>query len=232
MYRPVFSVLLALSAPMLCAQSPAPQAPQNGTSPAGQAAKNSPGFPRNVADMMPGLKSVIEEARSRFVAVTTATSVASGIVLKTNYVLTNFHVLDNGSKTWVDGNEAVIVAVSPEDDLALLGVKTCEKRQILLSEGAEPLDFAFYVGNPHGIPNLAFFGLVLKVDTDAILTDLAAHDGMSGAGLYDNEGRLIGLQACGLGSKTYISSAVPASKIRKFLERVGFVKAALEEFIR
>lgn len=141
----------------------------------------------------------------------------SGVILSTGLVLTNAHLV--GEEVYVGDEQATVVKIDRVLDLALLKVET--RRFGKLKFGKAKLGKAvYYVGNPGPLTNAVSRGFVVFADEEHIFTDTLPIPGMSGGGLYNRWGHLIGLDEGYVATKVGVHLAIhiPAAVVRKFLE--------------
>lgn len=135
----------------------------------------------------------------------------SGVIVKsTGYIVTNNHVIDDSSKiivTLLSGKsyDATLVGTDPLNDLAILKID---------AKNLDPVDFgtttdlvvgdlSVAIGNPLGeLGGTATTGIIsslnrlIEIDgltLNLIQTDAAINPGNSGGGLFDQQGKLIGI---------------------------------------
>ena len=185
-----------------------------------------------------------------FDAVDTPSGTGSGFVWdKEGHIVTNFHVIDNGSKfsvTLGDAEyEATVVGTAPDKDVAVLKVDAPPGKLLPLVVGRSS-DLVvgqrvLAVGNPFGFDHTLTTGVVsglgreLKSPSgrrirDVIQTDAAINPGNSGGPLLDSSGRLIGINSAIFspsGASAGISFAVPIDTVSRLvpqLIRYGRIK--------
>lgn len=165
--------------------------------------------------------SVVAEAMTRCVYIEVGNSHGAGVILSTNRILTNYHVVDGEAKVLVNGHEAIVLKVSKELDLALLVAPTRAMPQVRFAEVrlTEPV---FVIGNPLHHRGLVSFGRVVDVKDEFVYTDTMSLAGMSGAGVWNYRSELVGI-AEALESAIppigdVISRTVRASVIQDFLK--------------
>jgi len=138
----------------------------------------------------------------------------SGFIWDTNgHIITNFHVIQNGSKlrvTLSDGNswDAEVVGTEPNKDLAVLKIKASpdKLRPIPVGQSAtlKVGQSVYAIGNPFGLDQSLTTGVISALGReiisiggrpirDVIQTDAAINPGNSGGPLLDSSGRLIGV---------------------------------------
>jgi len=185
-----------------------------------------------------------------FDAVETPSGTGSGFVWdKEGHIVTNFHVIEDGTKfsvTLGDADyDAVLVGAAPDKDLAVLKVDAPPGRLVPLILGRSG-DLVvgqrvLAVGNPFGFDHTLTTGVVSGLGRelrspsgrrirDVIQTDAAINPGNSGGPLLDSSGRLIGINSAIFspsGASAGISFAVPidtATRLVPQLIRYGRIK--------
>ncbi len=185
-----------------------------------------------------------------FDAVETPSGTGSGFVWdKEGHIVTNFHVIEDGTKfsvTLGDAEyDAVLVGAAPDKDLAVLKVDAPAGRLGALTVGRSG-DLVvgqrvLAVGNPFGFDHTLTTGVVSGLGRelrspsgrrirDVIQTDAAINPGNSGGPLLDSSGRLIGINSAIFspsGASAGISFAVPVDTVSRLvpqLIRYGRIK--------
>lgn len=185
-----------------------------------------------------------------FDAVETPSGTGSGFVWdKEGHIVTNFHVIEDGTKfsvTLGDAEyDAVLVGAAPDKDLAVLKVDASAGRLVALAVGRSG-DLVvgqrvLAVGNPFGFDHTLTTGVVSGLGRelrspsgrrirDVIQTDAAINPGNSGGPLLDSSGRLIGINSAifsPTGASAGISFAVPIDTVSRLvpqLIRYGRIK--------
>ncbi len=185
-----------------------------------------------------------------FDAVDTPSGTGSGFVWdREGHIVTNFHVIEDGTKfsvTLGDAEyEAVVVGAAPDKDLAVLKVDAPGGRLVPLVVGRSS-DLCvgqrvLAVGNPFGFDHTLTTGVVSGLGRelrspsgrrirDVIQTDAAINPGNSGGPLLDSSGRLIGINSAiysPSGASAGISFAVPIDTVSRLvpqLIRYGRIK--------
>lgn len=129
------------------------------------------------------------------------------------HIITNFHVIQNGSKfkvtlsdrtTW----DAIVVGAEPNKDLAVLKIDAPEKnlRPIPIGQSSKLRvgQSVYAIGNPFGLDQSLTTGVISALGReiksvgglpirDVIQSDAAINPGNSGGPLLDSSGRLIGV---------------------------------------
>jgi len=185
-----------------------------------------------------------------FDAVETPAGTGSGFVWdKEGHIVTNYHVIEDGSKFSVtlgeSEYEASVVGAAPDKDIAVLKITAP-------SGGLTPMTVGrsgdlvvgqrvLAVGNPFGFDHTLTTGVVSGLGRelrspsgrrirDVIQTDAAINPGNSGGPLLDSSGRLIGINSAiysPSGASAGISFAVPIDTVSRLvpqLIRYGRIK--------
>lgn len=163
----------------------------------------------------------------------TATSLGSGIILsKDGYILTNYHVVEDGQRFVVVANaaeyEGHIVGTDPSSDLAVLKVDATDLTPIEIGSSSDLVvgEWVMAVGSPFGLEQSVSTGIISAVSrstamastnsttvyTNMIQTDAAINPGNSGGALVDADGKLIGVNtliASESGSSSGVGFAIP-----------------------
>ena len=177
-------------------------------------------------------KMAVSDAFRRFVVTETKSSASSGVVIITGVVLTCFHSLKVDSGIKVNGKEADIIAVDPLHDIALLQVETEECELVTLGE-VDLGELVFSVGNPLNFPGALMFGHVCFQTDKRIVHDMHGAPGVSGSGLFNSRGELVGVNHSVAGNKhigSWFTQAVPVLEMRNLLSKVfGIIQPTMEE---
>jgi len=180
---------------------------------------------------MPNIKKVVEGVRKRYVSIDTKKAIGSGVILVTNFVLTCFHNLYVDSGIKVGKEEAEIVDVDPLHDLTLLMVKTKELERVILNKaGLGEVVFSF--GNPMGLDGALLFGRVVFKTDQRVISDIHGQPGVSGSGLFNLQGELLGINHSVIGKKhigSWLLCATPSENMGKILSDVFEVVPATAE---
>ena len=167
-----------------------------------------------------------------------ASGAGSGVIISENgYIVTCAHVISNASKIEVQDSsdrvyEAALVASSEKTDLALLKIDAEGLTPAALGDSASYSagDQIYVVGNPLGNFVLSVSqGIISGVDRRANIegnemrltqVDAAVNPGNSGGGLFDSQGRLIGIvNAKNTGIDVEgMGFAIPIDTVRDVLE--------------
>ncbi len=169
---------------------------------------------------------------------------------KQGHIITNFHVLQNGSKfkvtlsdrtTW----DAEIVGTEPNKDLAVLKIKAPEDKlkpiPVGQSSSLKVGQSVYAIGNPFGLDQSLTTGVISALGReitsiggrpirDVIQTDAAINPGNSGGPLLDSSGRLIGVNTMiysPSGASAGIGFSIPVDEVNwvvSDLIKFGFLK--------
>jgi len=185
-----------------------------------------------------------------FDAVDTPSGTGSGFVWdKDGHIVTNYHVIENGTKfsvTLGDAEfEATVVGAAPDKDIAVLKVEApaAKLAPLVVGHSADLVvgQRVLAVGNPFGFDHTLTTGVVSGLGRelsspsgrrirDVIQTDAAINPGNSGGPLLDSSGRLIGINSAiysPSGASAGISFAVPIDTVSRLvpqLIRYGRIK--------
>lgn len=164
----------------------------------------------------------VKNASERFVVTESGKSIGSAVIVTTGCVLTCFHTISVDNGISINGIEADIIAVDPKHDLALLSVPTKERKTISLANACLG-ETVFSVGNPHGFSGALLFGRVCFLDENRVFTDQHGAPGISGAGLFNLEGELVGVVGSVIGTKNcgnWFTIAIPTKNMMDILAKV------------
>lgn len=152
-------------------------------------------------------------------------SQGSGVVIGPGTVITNCHVTRNGSEISVKvGNEEYRASVSAEDnehDLCKLSVSGLSAPAVQIASVAtlKPGQRVFAIGAPQGLELTISEGIVSALrdfpDGKVIQTSAPISPGSSGGGLFDTQGRLVGVVTFQHKFGQNLNFAVPADWINK-----------------
>ena len=142
-----------------------------------------------------------------------AVSFGSGFIFKDQYLLTNFHVVEDAKEIIVSLNDrreflAEVVGVDPLSDLAVLKIdgKSLPKVKIGKSEDVKVGDWVVAIGSPFSFDFSVTAGIISAKGRSIqnqnignyvpfIQTDVAINPGNSGGPLFDLDGEVIGINA-------------------------------------
>jgi Flp pilus assembly protein TadD len=144
----------------------------------------------------------------------------SGVVIAPGRVITNRHVIEDGASFRVEhGGEkwpAKLVSVAPNHDLAELSVAGFAAPAVTVRDSSSLAvgERVFAIGAPEGLELTISEGLISGLrDFDEgrlIQTSAAISPGSSGGGLFDSEGRLVGITTFYLKEGQSLNFALPA----------------------
>ena len=184
--------------------------------------------------------------RNRWNSQTSISKAGSGsgfIWNRQGYIVTNYHVIENGRTldvTFYDGTTlpAKFVGGDQQKDIAVLKVDTRKAlTPIQLPNSKNQVEVgqkAIAIGNPFGFDHTLTIGVISAIGRDMqgsrgvtiqdmLQTDAAINPGNSGGPLLDSQGRLIGINTMiysKSGSSAGIGFAVPVSAVRRVVPDV------------
>ena len=153
-----------------------------------------------------------------------------GVVIGAESVVTNCHVLEDAAKLVVGYNkeqyDARLAHADHERDLCQLAVPRLNGPRATLWTGRLRVGQRVYaIGAPEGLELTFTEGLVSSLrefeGSQYIQTSAAISQGSSGGGLFDTEGRLVGITAFFLQDGQNLNFAAPASWISQLAARAG-----------
>lgn len=153
-----------------------------------------------------------------------------GVVIGQESVVTNCHVIEDGARLVVGHNkeqlEARLNHADHERDLCQLSVRGLSAPRATLWTGRLRVGQRVYaIGAPEGLELTFTEGLVSSLrefeGSQYVQTSAAISQGSSGGGLFDSEGRLIGITAFFLQDGQNLNFAAPASWIAELAARAG-----------
>lgn len=153
-----------------------------------------------------------------------------GVVVGNEAVVTNCHVLEGGTRLTVgygkETFEARLAHADHERDLCQLAVSRLNAPRAALWTGRLRVGQRVYaIGAPEGLELTFTEGLVSSLrefeGSQYIQTSAAISQGSSGGGLFDTEGRLIGITAFFLQDGQNLNFAAPASWVAELVSRAG-----------
>ena len=154
------------------------------------------------------LQDAISKVEPAMVEVRVADGQGSGVIIgPKNLIVTNQHVVGSSTRvqlTTADGRsmDGEVVRVNADRDLAIIRPLGSVPNGVQIAEGTEAAvrlgDSVFAIGSPFGLQNSVTTGIVSATDREKagsrlIQTDAAINPGNSGGGLFDLQGRLIGV---------------------------------------
>lgn len=144
----------------------------------------------------------------------------SGVVVGNNKVLTNCHTFRETNQAWVsrgeDSYEIVSVQANRWHDLCLLKTERLEVKPVLigqantLKKGQQVVSIGHSSGVPTPLTSNGSIKSLYQLDTgNVIRTNARFALGASGSGLFDDEGRLVGINTFKTGGRNAYFYAVP-----------------------
>jgi tetratricopeptide (TPR) repeat protein len=146
------------------------------------------------------------------------TGLGSGVMLPSGKIATNCHVLKIGERFQIGrGGKSVAATLHAQDsdkDLCLLEASGLEASPVQLGKAAtlKVGEAVYAIGSPQGLELSISDGIVSQLRGAAppiIQTTAAISPGSSGGGLFDAEGRLVGITTFHLESGQSLNFAVP-----------------------
>ena len=160
----------------------------------------------------------------------------SGVVIEKEYVLTNYHVIEDASSLKIsvggdDSNlyEAQVAAQDPDKDLAVLYVPGLPLQPVELGDSDQLVvgDWAINIGNAIGFTGTVTAGIISALDREIegdtqttdrfgrkstvvntmIQTDAAINSGNSGGGMFNTAGQLVGIPTLKYSGSRYSTGA-------------------------
>lgn len=145
----------------------------------------------------------------------------SGFVFQTGVIITAAHCV--GESMHADGQSATLLAVSASDDLALLEAPTTRQNPLELDLAPQQGMKVYVAGNYLTFKHLLSIGNIVGVTRGEIFSSVMAAPGFSGSGLFDENGRLVGVNTQMRGhyidgsAVVLFASSVPAERVRILL---------------
>ncbi|MGD9572745.1 MAG: S1C family serine protease [Thermoleophilia bacterium] len=183
------------------------------------------------------LADAVARVSPTVVQVRTDAGQGSGVIIEpSGLIVTNEHVIQGASRVEVITQDerrigADVVSTDSRQDLAVLRPDQDPGRGAELVDapdgGLRQGDRVFAIGSPFGLQNTVTAGVVSAVNrtnpegVPMIQIDAPINPGNSGGGLFDLEGRLVGIPTSILGpiqGNVGIGFAVPASRVRTLLD--------------
>lgn len=148
------------------------------------------------------------------------TKFGSGVVIASGSIITNRHVIEGGVSFRVEHNgkkwPAKLTKVDPDHDLAELSVAGLDAPAVTVLDSAKLSvgETVYAIGSPEGLELTISEGLISGLrDFDkgrVIQTSAAISPGSSGGGLFDAQGRLVGITTFYLKEGQSLNFALPA----------------------
>ena len=186
----------------------------------------------------PRLQDAVRTAGPSVVEVKTDVGLGSGVIVEPQgLIITNFHVIRGATRVEVQNAAgtsmtAEVIRANESQDLAVLrpagdlgpGIQ-------LVDDAVGPPEIGapvFAIGSPFGFQNTVTAGIVSAFRDDngrpVIQFDAPVNPGNSGGGLFNLEGRLVGIPTSiqsPIPGNVGLGFAVPASRVREMLARVS-----------
>ena len=142
-----------------------------------------------------------------------ATSYGSGFILKDNYIMTNFHVVEDATEVIISLSDrrefiAEVVGVDPLSDLAVLEVSDDDLPTVIVGNSDELRvgDWVIAIGSPFSFDFSVTAGIVSakgrSINNNNIgnyvpflQTDVAINPGNSGGPLFNLDGEVVGINS-------------------------------------
>ena len=142
-----------------------------------------------------------------------ATSYGSGFILKDNYILTNFHVVEDATEVTISLSDrrefsAEVIGVDPLSDLAVLEVDDNDLPTVNVgnSDQLRVGDWVIAIGSPFSFDFSVTAGIVSAKGRSIqnnnignyvpfLQTDVAINPGNSGGPLFDLDGKVVGINS-------------------------------------
>ncbi len=166
------------------------------------------------------------------------TSLGSGVLVDPHHVVTNHHVVANGSRIRVSLSDrreyaCTLVGSDPDLDIAVLRLQTEEDLpHIQMAESTDVLvgETVIAIGNPFGLGHTVTTGVVSalhrtvqapeRIYHDFLQTDASINPGNSGGPLLDVHGRLVGINTAIYGRAQGIGFAIPVNRVRRIADEI------------
>ena len=217
--------------------SPAPAAPtQEATT------NTSAAPPPAAAPVFTGFADVVERVSPSVVTVQLADGVGSGVVLRSDIIVTNAHVVGNAREVTIGYADGVSSAgqVLAADEVTDLAVVRTQRRDLPVpeyrSELPRPGEVAIAIGSPLGFENTATAGIISGLNrnipdsadagaslVDLIQTDASISPGNSGGALLDANGRVVGINEAYIpptAGAVSLGFAIPTSTVLDVTEQL------------
>ncbi len=176
---------------------------------------------------------VENEVYNSVFVITCGNSLGSGFSVSENYILTNAHVVDNGSRVYLESHTgqkyiADIAAMDETLDIAVLYLPDANLPFLKFADLSEMHigDDVYAIGAPEGLSYTFTKGTLSAKDRivegqSYIQTDASVNHGNSGGPLINNSGDVIGMNTLKLDETEGIAFAIPVSRINSYLNSVG-----------
>lgn len=188
---------------------------------------------------------------NQFMQQVTGEAAGSGVIISEDgYIVTNNHVVEDGSKFTVrlkneESYEATLIGRDPQMDLAVLKIDASGLTPVTFGDSSalEVGDTAVAIGNPLGtLGGTVTNGIVSALNRELnlgdttmnlIQTNAAINPGNSGGGLFDGQGNLIGIVVAKSGGTNIegLGFAIPINDARNVIDSIikdGYVKGRID----
>ena|GEM_PF-3176236 len=155
----------------------------------------------------------------------------SGVAVGTRDVITNYHVVKEAWSAELvteSGDRIPVLGMTASDeaqDLALLLVQGSLEPVSLRSDPARTGEEVVAIGSPVGLTNTVSTGIVSGLRTidgrDVIQVTAPISQGSSGGGLFDRQGRLIGITFALMEGGQNLNFAIPVKYVRTLVAQKG-----------
>lgn len=185
------------------------------------------------------LQAAVARVTPSVVQIRTPGGQGSGVIVAPkNLIITNEHVVRGSDRVVVvtsDGRAQAgqVLVHDPAQDLAIVRPSSAVPGGVALAdETVNPVrvgDEVFAVGSPFGLQNTVTAGIVSALNrrgdggVPMIQTDAPINPGNSGGGLFDIDGRLVGIPTsirAPITGNVGIGFAVPSSRVAALMDRV------------
>jgi serine protease Do len=161
-------------------------------------------------------------------------NLGSGFIIdKSGYIVTNNHVVDNSTdiKVSLSGSEeydAKVVGTDPQTEVALLKIKAQRDLPVVPLGDSDKLrvgEWVIAIGNPFGLGQAVTAGITSAkgrmigagVYDDFIQTDASINPGNSGGPLFNQDGKVIGINTAIVPTGQGIGFAIPINLAKEIL---------------
>lgn len=180
---------------------------------------------------------IIQEAVVGVVSVVTDKSAGSGFIISDEgYIVTNYHVIDNGDTINVLTNDekvfrAELIGYDLTKDVALLKIPGSSYSELEIADSADIKvgEKVFAIGNPLGLSFSVTEGIISAIGrkgpnglAEYIQTDVSLNPGNSGGPLIDTKGRVIGINNFKIGENSEgLGFALESDSFRKSVNDIS-----------
>jgi len=179
-------------------------------------------------------KEIVDLNDERVVMITTNRSQGSGVVIGSNWILTNYHVIRDATKATVatlNGDSLTVNGVVGYDekaDLAIIETKQAVGiKPVALGHGYDVRkgDHVVAIGSPLGLQNTVSEGVVSNIGYDGaqiFQISVPIDHGSSGGGLFNDSGELIGITTSGIDrSNANLNFAVSVLNVNQLIMSIS-----------